>query len=57
MAGLKKAKVVLYHLPDAYKENIYSTLPFSPVTEIHLLNLEERRPWTGTPFLYLWDLR
>ena len=57
MAGLKKAKVVLYHLPDAYAENIYSSLRLSPVTEIHLLDLQESRPWTGSPFLYLWDLR
>lgn len=57
MAGLKKAKIILYHLPDAYKENIYSSLSLSPVTEIHLLDLQESRPWTGSPFLYLWDLR
>jgi len=57
MAGLKKAKVVLYHLPDAYAENIYSALPFAPVTEINLIDLENRLPWAASPFLYLWSPR
>jgi protease-4 len=57
MAGLEKAKVVLYRLPYTYKENIYSAMPPAPVTEIHLLSLTQPLPWTASPFLYLWDPR
>ncbi|MDX1763135.1 MAG: signal peptide peptidase SppA [bacterium] len=57
MAGLEKARVVIYRLPQAYKENIYSTAPGAPVTEIHLLDPSRNLPWEGAPFLYLWDPR
>ncbi len=55
MAGIEKARVVLYHLPYAYKENIYSAAGLKPVTEIHLFDLNYNLPIFGTPFLYLWD--
>lgn len=55
MVGLEKARVVIYHLPYAYTENIYSSTPIQPVNEIHLLDLNRGVPWTGARFLYLWD--
>ncbi len=55
MAGIDAARVVLYNLPYAYKENIYSSPALPPVTEINLLTLGHGFPWTGSPFLYLWD--
>ena len=54
-AGLRKARVVLYHLPSAYADNIYSAARFGPVTEIHLLDLRALSPHLGSPFLYLWE--
>lgn len=57
MAGVAKARVVIYRLPWVYKENIYSTAPGTPVTEIHLLDPNRNLPWDGTHFLYLWDPR
>ncbi len=55
MAGLDAARVVLYRLPYAYKENIYSAPTLPPVTEINLLIPGHGFPWSGSPFLYLWD--
>ncbi len=55
MAGVDAARVVLYNLPYAYKENIYSAPALPPVTEINLLTRGQAFPWTGSPFLYLWD--
>jgi len=57
-AGIKKAKVVMYHRPYGYRSNVYSaaSLP-APATQINLLNLQMselallRRPM----FLYLWS--
>lgn len=55
LAGIEKARVVIYHLPYAYAENIYSTTPLAPTTEIHLLDLNRGVPLFGAHFLYLWD--
>ncbi len=55
MAGIEEARIVLYHLPYAYKENIYSAADLAPVTEIHLFDLNYNLPVFGTQFLYLWD--
>jgi protease-4 len=55
LAGVDKARVVIYRLPHAYKENIYSMPPQAPFTEIHLLDWHQDFPWKGAPFLYLWD--
>lgn len=55
MAGLEKARVVMYHVPYAYTENIYSSLPLPPVSEIHLLDLNRNLAELGSPFLYLWE--
>jgi protease-4 len=55
-AGIKKAKVVMYHRPLGYRANVYSATP-APGTQINLLNLQGgelmflRRP----SFLYLWS--
>jgi protease-4 len=55
LAKIEKARVVVYHLPRSYRENIYSASPHSPVTEIHLFDLNRGVPLIGTHFLYLWD--
>ncbi|MEK6777354.1 MAG: signal peptide peptidase SppA [bacterium] len=55
MAGLEKARVVMYHIPSTYTENIYSSVPLPPVSEIHLLDLNRGLAGMGSPFLYLWE--
>ncbi len=57
-AGLKRAKVVMYHRPMGYRANVYSALAAPmPALQINLLNLQAgellflRRP----VFLYLWS--
>ena len=57
-AGIRKAKVVMYHRPLGYRANVYSAAAVrSPVTQINLINLQMgqllllRRP----SFLYLWS--
>jgi len=55
MAGLETARVIIYHVPSAYTENIYSSVPLPPVSEIHLLNLNRDLAGLGSPFLYLWE--
>lgn len=57
-AGVKKAKVVMYHRPLGYRANVYSAVPaYAPATQINLINLQMnelsllRRP----SFLYLWS--
>ncbi len=57
-AGVKKAKVVMYHRPLGYRANVYSSAAApQPGTQINLLNLQGselmflRRPM----FLYLWS--
>jgi len=54
MAGIHKARIILYRLPNSYKENIYSAARIPPVNEIHLFGLKGNLPVTGTPFLYFW---
>lgn len=57
-AGVKKAKVVMYHRPLGYRANVYSgTAAPAPTAQINLLNVQAgemmflRRP----SFLYLWS--
>lgn len=55
-AGLTKARVVMYHRPGAYKNNIYSQLGSSGFGTINLLNIDLKTfVHSGTPlFMYLW---
>ncbi|TVM01028.1 MAG: signal peptide peptidase SppA [Candidatus Brocadia sp. WS118] len=55
-AGLTKARVVIYHRPGAYKNNIYSQLSGTGFGAINLLNIDLRTfVHSGTPsFMYLW---
>jgi protease-4 len=58
MAGVEKAKVVIYHRPIGYKPNVYSTAG-SEVANFGALNSLELPEWlasNGTQFLYLWQL-
>ena len=57
-AGVRKAKVVMYHRPLGYRANVYSALPAAlPAMQVNLVNLQLngmlllRRP----SFLYLWS--
>jgi protease-4 len=57
MAGLEKAKVVIYHRPIGYKPNVYSTAGSDLTNFGALINLElpEWLTSNGTQFLYLWQ--
>jgi len=54
--GLTKARVVIYHRPGTYKNNIYSQLSNSGFGTINLLNIDLKTfIKSGTPsFMYLW---
>ncbi len=57
MAGVQKAKVVIYHRPIGYKPNVYSTAG-SNLTNFGTLTNLELPEWltsNGTQFLYLWQ--
>jgi protease-4 len=55
-AGIADAKVIMYHRPYSYKNNIYSRMMTSDPTTINLLNIDLQ--WliddTGLRFMYLW---
>ena len=54
--GLTKARVVIYHRPGTYKNNIYSQLSNSGFGTVNLLNIDLKTfIKSGTPsFMYLW---
>jgi len=55
-AGIKEARVVMYHRPWGYKNNIYSQMLRPDVENVNLINLD--LSWllgeTGLHFMYLW---
>ena len=55
-ADIADAKVIMYHRPYSYKNNIYSRMMTSDLTTINLLNIDVQ--WlmddTGLRFMYLW---
>lgn len=55
-AGIEDARVVIYHRPGTYKNNIYSQLSSSSFGAINLLNIDLKTfIRSGTPsFMYLW---
>ncbi|MCF6155472.1 MAG: signal peptide peptidase SppA [Candidatus Brocadia sp.] len=55
-AGLTEARVVTYHRPGVYKNNIYSQLSNAGFGAINLLNIDLKSfVNSGTPsFMYLW---
>jgi protease-4 len=57
MAGIEKARVVIYHRPAAYKPNIYSSEAYGRSAVGALVNVELPDLLTshGTQFLYLWQ--
>lgn len=57
-AGLSKARVITYHRPGAYKNNIYSQLGSSGFGTVNLFNIDLKSfVNSGTPsFMYLWAL-
>ncbi len=56
-AGIKDARVVMYHRPWGYKNNIYSQLLRPEVENVNLINLD--LSWllgeAGLHFMYLWE--
>ncbi len=57
IAGLEKARVVMYHRPLGYKANVYSTAMSDEGVVGALINVE-LPDWlnsSGTQFLYLWQ--
>lgn len=56
VTGLEKARVVIYHRPGTYKNNIYSQLGNAGFGTIYLLNIDLKSfVHSGTPsFMYLW---
>ena len=55
-AGLEKAKVIVYHRPYSYKNNVYSRMSHSDFKNINLVNLDLGRLLDdmGLRFMYLW---
>ncbi len=55
-AGLTAARVVIYHRPGSYKNNIYSQLGNTGIGTVNLLNIDLKTfVNAGTPsFMYLW---
>ena len=55
-AGIKEARVVMYHRPWSYKNNIYSQLRRPDIENVNLINLD--LSWllgeAGLHFMYLW---
>ena len=55
-ADIADAKVIMYHRPYSYKNNIYSRMMTADLTTINLLNIDLQ--WlmddTGLRFMYLW---
>jgi protease-4 len=55
-AGIKDARVIMYHRPWGYKNNIYSQLLGPEVENVNLINLD--LSWllgeAGLHFMYLW---
>ena len=57
IAGLKKARAVIYHRPLGYKANVYSSAMSNDVAAGALINVE-LPDWlssNGAQFLYLWQ--
>ncbi len=53
-AGLKKARVVMYHRPDETRENIYSAVRSMPA-QVNILPVDVGALAAGGPrFMYLW---
>jgi len=55
-AGVDKAKVIVYHRPYSYKNNIYSRMPNSDFKNINLVNLDlgGLLDDMGLRFMYIW---
>ena len=55
-AGVDKAKVIIYHRPYSYKNNIYSRMINSDFKNINLVNVDVGRILDdmGLRFMYLW---
>ena len=55
-AGIDKAKVIIYHRPYSYKNNIYSRMINSDFKNINLVNVDVGRILDdmGLRFMYLW---
>jgi len=55
-AGIKEARVVMYHRPWSYKNNMYSQLLRPDIENVNLINLD--LSWlmgeAGLHFMYLW---
>jgi len=56
LAGVRKARVVMYHRPAGYKPNIYSSATGgADVTALINVELPDWLASEGTQFLYLWQ--
>mgnify|MGYP002034037585 FL=1 len=55
-AGLKEAKVITYHRPHQYKENIYSSNYQGAPHTVNILNIDMNSftDRMGTKFMYIW---
>ncbi|HNR12912.1 MAG TPA: signal peptide peptidase SppA [Thermodesulfobacteriota bacterium] len=56
LAGVKEARIILYHRPFGYKNNIYSHLAPLPASTLNLINVDLGSLAThrGVSFMYLW---
>jgi protease-4 len=57
VSGLKAARVIIYHRPGAYKNNIYSQLGTPGIGSFNLINVDLKTlVKSGAPsFMYLWS--
>jgi protease-4 len=53
-AGLKDARVIMYHRPKEYRANFYSTTPAAGGTDAALGQLAAALAGSGPRFMYLW---
>ena len=55
-AGIRKARVVIYHRPFSYKNNIYSKMISPDIKTINLFNIDlgALTGTAGLSFMYLW---
>lgn len=56
MAGISKARVIMYHRPAGYKSNIYSQVQTPPLSTVNLINIDlgGLTEKMGVHFMYLW---
>lgn len=53
-AGIEESRVVVYHSPRDYKQNLYSRPPIGPVQVVDVNLFDLGREWIAPGFWYVW---